>query len=60
MAYDIAAHKAYTSLEAYAAYRSAADVTGTDDGKPDGTVDALDAFRIQYVLLFGWDAKEQA
>ncbi len=55
IAYDIAAKKAYTSLDVYAAYCSAADVTGTNDGKPDGTVDALDAFRIQYVLHYGWE-----
>ena len=55
MAYDIASKEgAYKDLDAYAAYYSAADVTGSDDGKPDGTVDALDAFRIQYVVLYGW------
>ncbi len=57
MAYDIATKGAYKDLDAYAAYCSAADVTGTNDGKPDGRVDAIDAFRIQYVIHNGWSVE---
>jgi hypothetical protein len=53
MVYDIATKNAYVGLDAYDAYYDAADVTGTNDGKPDGTVGAIDAFRIQYVVLYG-------
>ena len=57
MAYDIATKGAYKDLDAYAAYCSAADVTGANDGKPDGRVDAIDAFRIQYVIHNGWSVE---
>ena len=53
IAYDIAAHNKYNGIEAYAAYCKAADVTGAD-GAPDGAVDAVDAFRIQYITHYGW------
>ena len=53
IAYDIAAHNEYSGIEAYAAYCKAADVTGAG-GAPDGAVDAVDAFRIQYIIHYGW------
>ena len=53
IAYDIAAHNKYSGTEAYAAYCKAADVTGAG-GAPDGAVDAVDAFRIQYITHYGW------
>ena len=53
IAYDIAAHNKYNGTEAYAAYCKAADVPGAG-GAPDGAVDAVDAFRIQYIIHYGW------
>ncbi len=55
IAYDIATRNSYVDLDAYDAYCTAADVTG-ENGKPDGCVDAQDAFRIQYVLHHGWES----
>ena len=53
IAYDIAAHNSYVGLDAYDAYCAAADVTG-ENGRSDGYVEAQDAFRIQYILHYGW------
>ena len=55
IAYDLATILGmYADLPGYKAYRGAADVTGPG-GAPDGIVDAVDAFRIQYAALHGWE-----
>ena len=55
IAYDIATILGmYADLPGYKAYRGAADITGPG-GAPDGIVDAVDAFRIQYAALHGWE-----
>ena len=55
LAYDIATKNLYADCESARAYRTAADVTGPL-GKPDGFIDANDAFAIQYVVHHGWNA----
>ena len=55
IAYDIATILGmYADLPGYKAYHGAADITGPG-GAPDGIVDAVDAFRIQYAALHGWE-----
>jgi hypothetical protein len=51
--YDIVMKDYYKDLDSYAAFCSAADVTGPN-GIPDGEVDAQDAYRILYISVFGW------